>query len=188
MLFLADISAPKKNIKPTPPPRAPPRLPSSEPPPLSLFPNKSPPPPFRLGLFLPFPAPKQKKNKKYPKRPPSLYSGLYLRSLEALRRASGLKTAKKSQKSLPGPCAKSPQNVALPSLQKNFVNIFFVFAWEFCIEKWRGFLVNFFWSPSPAKRSTKSPRKFRGKFGAKFGAKFGTRIRKIREIFVLQLF
>ena len=24
----------------------------------------------------------------------------------------------------------------LPTLQKNFVNIFFVFAWEFCIEKW----------------------------------------------------
>ena len=59
----------------------------------------------------------------------------------------------------------------LPALQKSFVNIFFVFAWEFCIEKWRGFLVNFFWSPSPTKRSTKSPRKIRGKFGAKFGAK-----------------
>ena len=76
----------------------------------------------------------------------------------------------------------------LPALQKNSVNIFFVFAWEFCIEKWRGFLVNFFWSPSPTKRSTKSPRKIRGKFGAKFGAKFGTKIRKIRETFVLQLF
>ena len=45
----------------------------------------------------------------------------------------------------------------LPALQKNFVNIFFVFAWEFCIEKWRGFLVHFFWSPSPTKRRTKSP-------------------------------
>ena len=33
----------------------------------------------------------------------------------------------------------------------------------------------FFWSPSPTKRSTKSPRKIRGKFGAKFGAKFGTK-------------
>ena len=58
---------------------------------------------------------------------------------------------------------------------------FFVFAWEFYIEKRRGFLVNFFWSPSPTKRSTKSLR-------GKFGAKFGTRIRKIRETFVLQLF
>ena len=64
---------------------------------------------------------------------------------------------------------------------------FFVFAWEFCIEKWRGFLVNFFWSPFPTKRSTKSPRKIRGKVGAKFEAKLGTKIRKIREIFVLQL-
>ena len=62
--------------------------------------------------------------------------------------------------------------VTLPVLQKNSVNIFFVFAWEFCIEKWRGFLVIFFWSPSPTKRSAKSPRKVRGKFGAKFGPKF----------------
>ena len=60
--------------------------------------------------------------------------------------------------------------------QKNFVNMFFLFAWEFCIEKRRGFLVSFFWSPFPTKRSTKSPRKIRGKFGAKFGAKFGTKI------------
>ena len=77
--------------------------------------------------------------------------------------------------------------LTVPALQKHFVNIFFVFAWEFCIEKRRGFLVNFFWSPSPTKRSTKNPRKIRGKFGAKFGAKFGTKIRKIRETFVLQL-
>ena len=80
------------------------------------------------------------------------------------------------------------RNVASPALQKTFVNIFFVFAWEFCVEKRQGFLVNFFWSPSPTKRSTKSPQKIRGKFGAKFGAEFGTRIRKIREAFVLQLF
>ena len=69
------------------------------------------------------------------------------------------------------------------------VNIFFfVFAWEFCIDKWRGFLVNFFWSPFPTKRSTETPQKFRGKFGAKFGAKFGTRTRRIRGTFVLRLF
>ena len=79
-------------------------------------------------------------------------------------------------------------NLTLPPLQKNFVNIFFVLAWEFCIEKWRGFLVNFFWSPFPTKRSTKTPQKIRGKFGAKFGAKFGTKIRKIRGTFVLRLF
>ena len=48
----------------------------------------------------------------------------------------------------------------VPPLQRNFVNIFFVFAWEFCIEKRRGFLVNFFWSPFPTKRSTKTPQKF----------------------------
>ena len=29
--------------------------------------------------------------------------------------------------------------ITLPALQKHFVNIFFVFGWEFCIEKWRGF-------------------------------------------------
>ena len=60
---------------------------------------------------------------------------------------------------------------------EEFCEFFFVFAWEFCIEKWREFLVNCFWSPSPTKRSTKSPRKIRGKFGAKFGGpkveKFG---------------
>ena len=36
------------------------------------------------------------------------------------------------------------QTGTLPPLQKSFVNIYFVFAWEFCIEKWQGFLVNFF--------------------------------------------
>ena len=56
---------------------------------------------------------------------------------------------------------------------------FFVFAWEFCIEKWRGFLVNFFWSPSPTKRSTKSPWKIRGKIRAENSKNSGN--------FVLQL-
>ena len=78
----------------------------------------------------------------------------------------------------------APQKITLPAFKEDIVNIFFVFAWEFCIEKWRGFLVNFFWSPSPTKRSTKSPQKTRGKFGAKFGSKFGM---KIRETFILQL-
>ena len=36
--------------------------------------------------------------------------------------------------------------------------------------------------------STKTPQKIRGKFGAKFGSTFGMKIRKVREIFVLQLF
>ena len=39
---------------------------------------------------------------------------------------------------------KSPHAiVTLPALQKKFVSIFFVFAWEFCIEKWRGLWVHF---------------------------------------------
>ena len=78
--------------------------------------------------------------------------------------------------------------VTLPPLQKNFVNFFSVFAGEFCIEKWRGFLVKFFWSPFPTKRSTKNLQKIRGKFGEKFGAKSGTNIQKIRGTFVLRLF
>ena len=65
---------------------------------------------------------------------------------------------------------------------------YFVSCLPGCIEKWRGFLVNCFCSPSPTKRSTRTPRKIREKFGAKFGAKFGMKIRKIRETFVLQLF
>ena len=68
------------------------------------------------------------------------------------------------------------------SSPEKIVNIFFVFAWEFCIEKWRGFLVNFFWSPFPTKRSTKTPQKFRGKFGEKFGAKSRTKFEKFGEL------
>ena len=48
---------------------------------------------------------------------------------------------------------------------------FSYFAWEFCIEKRREFLVNFFWSPFPTKPSTKTPQTFRGKFGAKIRGK-----------------
>ena len=44
--------------------------------------------------------------------------------------------------------------------------------------------MNFFWSPSPTKWSTKTPQKIRGKFGAKLG----TKNQKLRETFVLQLF
>ena len=36
-------------------------------------------------------------------------------------------------------CNLLPQNITLPTLQKTFVNFFFEFTWEFCIEKWRGF-------------------------------------------------
>ena len=48
-------------------------------------------------------------------------------------------------------CSERMKIFALPALQKTFVDFFFEFAWEFCIEKWRGFLVNFFWSPFPTK-------------------------------------
>ena len=48
---------------------------------------------------------------------------------------------------------------------------FFVFAWEFCIEKWWGFLVSFFWSPSPTKRSTKKSWKNSGKIRSKIQGK-----------------
>ena len=66
------------------------------------------------------------------------------------------------------------------------MSIFLVFAWEFCIEKWRGFWWIF--SGLHLPRCTKTHQKIRGKLGAKFGAKFGTKIQKIRGTFVLQLF
>ena len=37
---------------------------------------------------------------------------------------------------------------------ENFCGFIFEFTWEFCIEELRGFLVNFFWSPFPTKRSS----------------------------------
>ena len=48
----------------------------------------------------------------------------------------------------------------LTALQRTIVDFFFEFAWGFGIEKWRGFLVKFLWSPFPRKQSTKSPRIF----------------------------
>ena len=80
------------------------------------------------------------------------------------------------------------QFLTVPALQKHFVNILFVFAWECCIEKRRGFLVNFFWSPFPTKRSTKTPRKFGENSEQNWGRKCGPKISKIRGTFVLQLF
>ena len=71
---------------------------------------------------------------------------------------------------------------------ENFSVFFLKFAWEFCIEKWPGFLVNCLWSPFPKKRSTKAPQNIWGKFGAKLGTAFGLKIFKIRGAFVLQLF
>ena len=70
----------------------------------------------------------------------------------------------------------------LPALQKNFVNIFFVFAWEFWIEKWRGFLVKFFWSPSPTKQSTKNPRKIRENSEQNSGQNSGRKFEKFGKL------
>ena len=47
----------------------------------------------------------------------------------------------------------------LPALQKTIVDFLLEFAWKYCVEKWRGFLVNFFWSPFPTKGSSKTPEK-----------------------------
>ena len=77
---------------------------------------------------------------------------------------------------------KKCEKVTLPALQKIFVNMFFVFAWEFCIEKWRGFLVNFFWSPFPTKRSTKNPRKFGGNSEQNSGQNSGQKFEKFGEL------
>ena len=63
--------------------------------------------------------------------------------------------------------------ITLPVLQKNFVNIFCLFAWEFCIEKRRGFLVNFFWSPSPTNRSANHSSKNSGQNSGRNIEKFG---------------
>ena len=77
--------------------------------------------------------------------------------------------------------------VTLPALQKIFVNIFFVFAWEFCIEKGRGFLVNFCWPPFPGKWSTKTSWKISGKIRSKI-REIRDKNSKIRGTFVLPLF
>ena len=47
------------------------------------------------------------------------------------------------------------RTITLTALQKTFVDFFFEFAWEFCFEKWRGFLVIFFWSPFHTTGSNK---------------------------------
>ena len=61
--------------------------------------------------------------------------------------------------------------VTLPALQNNFVNIFFVFAWEFCIEQWRRFLVNFFLisvsHETRHQKSSKNSGKIRSKIRGK---------------------
>ena len=45
-----------------------------------------------------------------------------------------------------------------------------------------GIFGELFWSPSPTKRSTKSPRKIRGKFGAIFGANSGQKFENFGKL------
>ena len=72
--------------------------------------------------------------------------------------------------------------VTLPALQKNFVNIFFVLAWEFCIDKWRGFLVIFFLVSVFHETKHENSSKISGKIRSKMQGKIRTKIRKIREL------
>ena len=65
---------------------------------------------------------------------------------------------------------------------EEFCEYFFVFAWEFCIEKWRGFLVIFFWSPFPTKRGTKTPQKIRENSEQISGKNSGQKLEKFGEL------
>ena len=76
-------------------------------------------------------------------------------------------------------------NFTLSALQKTFVDIFFKFAWGFDIEKRRGFLVIFSWSPLPRKQSTKSLRKVfenSGQLSRKLFVEARKLLKKFREI------
>ena len=57
------------------------------------------------------------------------------------------------------------------------MNSFFVFAWEFCIEKWRGFLMNSFLvsvsRETKHEKSSKNSGKIRGKIRAENSKKSG---------------
>ena len=68
------------------------------------------------------------------------------------------------------------------SSPETFCEYFFVFAWEFCIEKWRGFLVNLFWSPFPTKRSMKTPQKIGENSDRNSGQNPGQKFEKFGEL------
>ena len=59
-------------------------------------------------------------------------------------------------------CGALRAQLALPALQKTSLKFFCVFAWEFGIEKWQGFLANIQWSPLHRKNLNIS-RKTRSK-------------------------
>ena len=64
----------------------------------------------------------------------------------------------------------------LPALQKNFVNICFVFAWEFCIEMAGNFGEFFLVSVSPKMKHEKSSENS-GKIRSKIRSKIRGKIR-----------
>ena len=72
--------------------------------------------------------------------------------------------------------------VALPALQKTFVDFFFEFAWEFRIEKCRGFLVNVFWSPFLHETKHGNSSKNSGKIRSKLWGKIRDEIQKFGEL------
>ena len=69
--------------------------------------------------------------------------------------------------------------ITLPALQKSFVNIFSVFAWEFCIEKWRGF---FGWIFSGLRLPRSEARKVLEKFGENSGQNSGRKFEKFGKL------
>ena len=86
-------------------------------------------------------------------------------------RASSGDGAPKLQISVPCRGRTCPENLLCPPSRRFFVDFFLEFAWEFCIEKWRGFLVIFFWSPFPTKQSTKNSSKSSGKIRSEIRGK-----------------
>ena len=64
-----------------------------------------------------------------------------------------------------------PKSITLPALQKHLVNIFFVFGWEFCIEKMAGIFGEFFLvsvsHETKHKKSSKNSGKIRRKIREK---------------------
>ena len=77
--------------------------------------------------------------------------------------------------------------ITLPALQKTLVDFFFEFAWGFCIENFRVFLVNFSGLCLPRNEARKLLEKF-GKIRSKIRGKIQDENLKIRGNLVLQLF
>ena len=79
--------------------------------------------------------------------------------------------------------------VALPALQKTFVDFFFEFAWEFCVEKMPGIFGAFLSGLLfPRNEARKLLKEFGENSEQNSGQDSGTKIRKIQGTFILQLF